>query len=606
MEDIRKAAANPATALAYPFDAGELLRTRRKLKKALLADGRERIEKKIAVLGGSTTNDVCDMLELFLLAEGIRPVFYQSEYAKYWEDAMFGNPTLEAFAPDVVYVHTTFRNLAPYLPHPDDSAEAVEERLADAERHFSEMWERLSAAFACPIVQNNFEYPFFRLYGNRDATDIHGQTNFVNRLNARFQLAAAQKPHLFIHDLSYTAACYGLDRWADQSVWYMYKYAMALEAIPSLAHSVASIIKSIFGRNKKVLALDMDNTLWGGVVGDDGPEGLELGEETPNGQAFLEFQRYVKRQKDIGVLLTVCSKNDPENALAGLRHPDSALSPDDFQVIRANWEPKDRNIAETARLLNLMTDSVVFADDNPAERHIVAASLPSTAVPAMEGVENYIRILDRNAYFEVTSLSADDLRRNEMYKENALREAERQSFADYSDYLRSLEMQGEIRPFSQTYMQRIAQLTNKSNQFNLTTRRYTAAEIEAAAASPTHITLYGRLTDRFGDNGVVAVVIGEIRGSELHIDLWLMSCRVLKRDMEYAMLDTLVETAVSRGITKLVGYYYPTAKNGMVRELYADFGFAKTADNDGSTVWELETAGYTKKNRFITVNGGAI
>lgn len=242
-----------------------------------------------------------------------------------------------------------------------------------------------------------------------------------------------------------------------------------------------------------------------------------------------------------------------------------------------------------------MTDSVVFADDNPAERHIVAASLPSTAVPAMEGVENYIRILDRNAYFEVTSLSADDLRRNEMYKENALREAERQSFADYSDYLRSLEMQGEIRPFSQTYMQRIAQLTNKSNQFNLTTRRYTAAEIEAAAASPTHITLYGRLTDRFGDNGVVAVVIGEIRGSELHIDLWLMSCRVLKRDMEYAMLDTLVETAVSRGITKLVGYYYPTAKNGMVRELYADFGFAKTADNDGSTVWELETAGYTKR-----------
>ena len=606
MEDIRKAAANPAAALAYPFDAGELLRTRRKLKKALLADGRERIEKKIAVLGGSTTNDVCDMLELFLLAEGIRPVFYQSEYAKYWEDAMFGNPTLEAFAPDVVYVHTTFRNLAPYLPHPDDSAEAVEGRLVDAERHFSEMWERLSTAFACPIVQNNFEYPFFRLYGNRDATDIHGQTNFVNRLNARFQLAAAQKPHLFIHDLSYTAACYGLDRWADQSVWYMYKYAMALEAIPSLAHSVASIIKSIFGRNKKVLALDMDNTLWGGVVGDDGPEGLDLGEETPNGQAFLEFQRYVKRQKDIGVLLTVCSKNDPENALAGLRHPDSALSPDDFQVIRANWEPKDRNIAETAHLLNLMTDSVVFADDNPAERHIVAASLPSTAVPAMEGVENYIRILDRNAYFEVTSLSADDLRRNEMYKENALREAERQSFADYSDYLRSLEMQGEIRPFSQTYMQRIAQLTNKSNQFNLTTRRYTAAEIAAAAASPTHITLYGRLTDRFGDNGVVAVVIGEIRGSELHIDLWLMSCRVLKRDMEYAMLDTLVETAVSRGITKLVGYYYPTAKNGMVRELYADFGFAKTADNDGSTVWELETAGYTKKNRFITVNGGAI
>lgn len=244
---------------------------------------------------------------------------------------MFGNPTLEAFAPDVVYVHTTFRNLAPYLPHPDDSAEAVEGRLVDAERHFSEMWERLSTAFACPIVQNNFEYPFFRLYGNRDATDIHGQTNFVNRLNARFQLAAAQKPHLFIHDLSYTAACYGLDRWADQSVWYMYKYAMALEAIPSLAHSVASIIKSIFGRNKKVLALDMDNTLWGGRRRRRRPGGAGSGRRNAQRTGVSGFQRYVKRQKDIGVLLTVCSKNDPENALAGLRHPDSALSPTIFK-----------------------------------------------------------------------------------------------------------------------------------------------------------------------------------------------------------------------------------------------------------------------------------
>lgn len=589
--------------LSYPFDSQYILKKRRALKKALLADGRERTPKKIAVLGGSTTNDIADIMELFLLENGILPSFYQSEYAKYWEDAMFGNPDLAEFSPDIIFVHTTFRNLLPFLPTMRETAGEAESKLEKAKSHFADMWDRLSDIFHCPIIQNNFEYPFFRLLGNRDATDIHGAVAFVNSINAFFGQSAREKESLYINDLNYVSACYGLDRWCDLSYWYMYKYAMALDAVPYFAHSVCAVIKSIFGKNKKALALDMDNTLWGGVVGDDGVNALEIGEETPTAQAYLEFQRYVKSLKDIGVLLTVCSKNDMENALAGLKHPDSALSPDDFLVIKANWEPKDRNLAATAHELNIMTDSLVFADDNPAERHIVASSLPC-AVPELEGVENYIRILDRNAYFEVTSLSEDDLKRNEMYKANALRESEMHSFADYSDYLRSLEMKGEILPFSAVYIQRIAQLTNKSNQFNLTTRRYTPDEIEGVAKDGRHIALYGRLTDRFGDNGVVSVVIGELKGEELHMDLWIMSCRVLKRDMEYAMLDTLVRQAGLKGVKRIIGYYFPTAKNGMVKNLYGDFGFTKISETDGSTVWSLEVDGYTDKNKFIEVNGG--
>ena len=217
-------------------------------------------------------------------------------------------------------------------------------------------------------------------------------------------------------------------------------------------------------------------------------------------------------------------------------------------------------------------------------------------------MENYIRILDRNAYFEVTSLSADDLRRNEMYKENALREAERQSFADYSDYLRSLEMQGEIRPFSQTYMQRIAQLTNKSNQFNLTTLRCTEDDIRSMAEKPDWITLYGKLVDKFADNGVVTVVAGQAQGQTLCLRLWLMSCRVLKRGMEDAMMDTLAAKAAAAGYTALEGYYYPTAKNAMVREFYAGYGFEKTAeDADGNTTWRLDLAAYNPRCPHIKI-----
>ncbi|MBQ9413738.1 MAG: HAD family hydrolase [Clostridia bacterium] len=589
------------TELQYPFDAAYILKKKKALKKALLQEPVARTPKKIAVLGGSTTSDLVKMLELFLLNAGIEPTFYESEYAQYFQDACFPGEDLKAFQPDIVWIHTTNRNVETY-PGITDTPADVDAKFEAEMMRFRTMWTSIQTQFCCPIIQNNFEMPFYRLLGNRDAYDIHGKTHFLRRLNQAFAQAANEMDTLYLNDLCYLAGDYGLSRWTDPEFWTMYKYAMSYEAIPTVAFSVAGIIKSLFGKNKKALALDLDNTLWGGVVGDDGVEGIEIGQETGVAQAYYEFQRYVKELGSLGILLTVCSKNDYENAIAGLSHPEGALRPDDFVLIKANWDPKDRNIAETAAQLNIFPDAFVFADDNPAERAIVQAQLPGIAVPAMDGVENYIRVIDRNAYFEVTSFGEDDLKRGEMYKSNARRSAAQATFADYGAYLESLEMRAVIDDFPSVYLARITQLTNKSNQFNLTTKRYTLAEMEQTAADDRYIRLYGKLVDKFGDNGVVSVVIGQKNGDVLDVILWLMSCRVLKRDMEQAMLDRLVERCRDADIRTIRGYYYPTAKNGMVRELYRTFGFEKIREDDeGNTVWELPVAGYVPQNRVIDV-----
>lgn len=588
--------------LQYPFNSEYILKKAKSLKRALLEKEVTRIPKKIAVLGGSTTHDIIRILELFLLNQGIEPSFYESEYAQYWQDAMFDNPELVEFAPDLIYIHTSNRNISSY-PAPQDTKENVDEVLEGQYQHFAVMWEKLHETYHCPIIQNNFEFPFYRLLGNQDAVDFHGKINFLTRLNQKFYEYAQEHENFYINDIQYLSACYGLDAWSDPFFWHMYKYALCLPAIPTLAFNLSNIIKSIYGKNKKALVLDLDNTLWGGIVGDDGVENLEIGQETSMGQVFTEFQQYIKDHKDIGIMLNVNSKNEEENAIAGLNHPDGVLRPDDFILIKANWNPKSQNIVDIAQELNILPESLVFVDDNPAEREIVHAQVPGVAVPEMDKPEHYIQILDKSGFFEVTKLSEDDKKRNEMYKANQERRQQEASFGNYEDYLQSLEMVGTIRPFEPLYMARIAQLTNKSNQFNLTTKRFTQSEIEQTAADENHITLYGKLEDKFGDNGVVTVVIGKVEAEMLHLDLWLMSCRVLKRDMEYAMMDEVVEKCRERGLKTIRGYYYPTAKNAMVKNFYELQGFTKISeDADGNAVWEYQIpAEYEKKNKVITV-----
>ena len=560
------------------------------------------ISGKKAILGGSTTRDIRDILELFLLNYGIRPCFYESEYNQYYADGMFPNPALEEFHPDILYIHTSNRNIEQYPSLEDDRTLVTQKLQAEYER-FQALWEHLHAVYGCPVIQNNFEPPLYRLLGNRDASDHRGRWNYIQRLNQMFYEYADMHQDFYIHDICYEAADYGLERWSDPFYWNMYKYAMCVPAIPYTAFQLARIIKSIFGRNKKVLNLDLDNTLWGGVIGDDGPENIEIGQETSLGQTYAEFQDYLKQHKKLGVLLSVNSKNNEETALSGLERADSVLKREDFVVFRANWEPKSHNLYATAEELKLLPESFVFVDDNPAEREIVRQEVPGAAVPEITKVEEYIRVLDRSGFFEVTNFSEDDLKRNEMYLANEQRNRMQKNFSDYGDYLRSLEMKAKIGAFDPAYFSRIAQLTNKSNQFNLTTHRYSQSEIEQIAADPQYLTLCGRLEDKFGDNGVVSIVIGRKEKDVLQIELWLMSCRVLKRDMEYAMMDTLVKQCRDCGIRQIYGYFYPTAKNAMVKDFYALQGFEKLEEDvDGNAKWSFRIPEqYTLKNQVITV-----
>ncbi len=557
------------------------------------------IDKKIAILGGSTTANIMLMMELFLLNNGIRPSFYESEYNKYYEDAVFPNPELEEFAPDIIYVCTSNRNITSY-PDLSMDKDAVDELLNNQFAKFETIWKTLAEKYNCPIIQNNFEMPLFRLMGNRDAYDFHGAMNFISRLNQRMYDYAQSAENFYICDLNYISADYGLKAWADPFYWYMYKYAMSVPAIPYLSFNVANIIKSLLGKNKKGFVLDLDNTLWGGVIGDDGVDGIELGPEESEGQAYTEFQRYLKAHQQLGIILNVDSKNDYENAIAGINHPDSEFKESDFISIKANWDPKDKNFADIASELTLLPESLVFVDDNPAERHIVTEQLKGVCAPELDNVVHYIQTIDRCGFFEATNISADDLKRNEMYQENAARAKLQSSFTDYGQYLDSLEMTAEIDAFAPVYMARIAQLTNKSNQFNLTTKRFTQTEIEETAADENYVTLYGKLIDKFGDNGVVSIVIGHVDGNVCDIDLWLMSCRVLKRDMEFAMMDELVARLVARGVDTLRGHYLPTAKNKMVENFYGDMGFTLiTKNEDGSSDWELQLSGYENQNKHI-------
>lgn len=589
--------------LEYPFDPEWILKKKKALKRELLQNTQQTfLEKKIAILGGSTTRDIRDILELFLLNYGIRPCFYESEYNQYYADGMFPNPALEEFHPDILYIHTSNRNIEQYPSLEDDRTLVTQKLQAEYER-FQALWEHLHAVYGCPVIQNNFEPPLYRLLGNRDASDHRGRWNYIQRLNQMFYEYADTHQDFYIHDICYEAADYGLERWSDPFYWNMYKYAMCVPAIPYTAFQLARIIKSIFGRNKKVLNLDLDNTLWGGVIGDDGPENIEIGQETSLGQTYAEFQDYLKQHKKLGVLLSVNSKNNEETALSGLERADSVLKREDFVVFRANWEPKSHNLYATAEELKLLPESFVFVDDNPAEREIVRQEVPGAAVPEITKVEEYIRVLDRSGFFEVTNFSEDDLKRNEMYLANEQRNRMQKNFSDYGDYLRSLEMKAQIGAFDPAYFSRIAQLTNKSNQFNLTTHRYSQSEIEQIAADPQYLTLCGRLEDKFGDNGVVSIVIGRKEKDVLQIELWLMSCRVLKRDMEYAMMDTLVKQCRDCGIRQIYGYFYPTAKNAMVKDFYALQGFEKLEEDvDENAKWSFRIPEqYTLKNQVITV-----
>lgn len=585
--------------LQYPFDGALILQKKRALKKELL-NRPGLVDKKIAIVSGSTVGDVKAVLELFLLNLGIRPEFWEGGYGLFYENVVFDDGSLAAFAPDVLYIHTSNKNLHSW-PAPSDDSKAAAECADNEFARFEAVWAA-AQKLGCPVVQNNFEEPLWRNFGNLDAWDMRGRVRFVRRLNERMADYAAANPLFFIHDLAYLAAANGLDNWCDLEAWYAYKYLCAPAYIPALCHSLAALVGSLFGRTKKALVLDLDNTLWGGIIGDAGPDGIELGDESPTGMAFAEFQEYIKILASRGILLNVASKNEEANALEGFQRADSPLKREDFLQFEANWGPKSHSVASIAKNLNIGTDSLVFVDDNPAEREQVHQLLPEVAVPEIGPPEQSIRLIDRSGWFEAAVLSADDMKRGEMYKQNAVREKLEQSFGNYEDYLHSLEMTARITPFQAGQLERITQLINKTNQFNLTTRRYTSGETEMCAGSSSYITLSGQLADKYGDNGITSAIIAHVEGTTLTIDLWIMSCRVFKRHLEYAMFDALVAEAQKQGISTIKGQYLPTPKNLLTKDFYATIGFELEAETEAgrSFVYHVPAV-YEAKNHVIQI-----
>ena len=590
---------NMQTLLNYPINAHIILRKKHAIKKVLLLN-EELASKNIAILGGSTTSEVKNILELFLLHVGIKPNFYESLFNKYYEDAVFENKELKAFKPDVIYIHTTNKNITSY-PLINNSADEVEDLLQHEINKYKNIWSALTQ-YNCEIIQNNFEFPEYRILGNLDAYDYRGALNYIQRLNTIFNNEALTQASLHLNDINYIAASIGLTNWFDKQLWYTSKYALSYEAIPHLAKSLSAIIGALFGQSKKCMILDLDNTCWGGSIGDEGLNGIAIGKETPEAEAFTKFQHYTKSLKERGIILAVCSKNEPNNAKEGFTHPDTVLVNDDFAAFEANWDAKHLNVLKISKTLNIGLDSCVFIDDNPAERQIIKENIPMISVPDVgENVLHYIDHIDKNYYFEALSLSNEDLERTEFYKNNVERTQNNLHFTDYGDYLKSLAMVAEIQPFSSVYLERITQLINKTNQFNLTSKRYTLPEIKLIVHSSDYLTVYGRLEDCYGNNGLVSIIIGKIEGNECHIELWLMSCRVLKRTMEHAMIDAFIRRCRVIGIDTIIGYYNKTAKNAIVANLYEDFGFDYISFKNTCSVWRLPVSRYTNKNHYIKV-----
>jgi FkbH-like protein len=548
------------------------------------------------------------MLELFLLAQGMEPVFYESGYNRYYEDVLFENPDLWNFKPNIAFIHTTWHNISDF-PALLESEVEVEERVRREMNRFESLWEKIHRQLGAVVIQNNFDFPSLRPLGNLEASEAFGRVNFVMRLNAEFAAYARKHSHFLINDILYLSAQVGHAAWFRQSYWYSFHMALSPTASLSLGQNVASIVKAIYGKSKKCLVLDLDNTLWGGVIGDDGLQNLVLGKDHPVGEAYLDFQRYVKNLRDRGVILAVCSKNDEENAKEGFSHPDSVLKLGDFSIFKANWKTKPENLREIAAELNIGLDSMVFVDDNPAERALVEEQLTEVAVPNVgSDVSAFAAILEQERYFELAKIVPDDLNRSAFYSSNAERSACESNFSDYGDFLASLQMHAEIGSFRPVYLERITQLINKTNQFNLTTRRYTSAEVVAIAQDPSFLTLYGRLADKFGDNGLVSVLVGQIVDDVVQLDLWLMSCRVLKREMELAMFDALVLECQKHGIRKIVGLYVPSKKNSMVAGHYASLGFSKvTGASECAETWAYEVpAAYLLKSRYVQTSTAAL
>jgi len=538
---------------------------------------------RLALLGSSTLGHLAPAIRVAAYRRGLWVEIFEGEYGLYrqeLEEAAGESSELRKFAPDVLLLAI-------------DAQQATRGSAEDALHEMEACWELARRHLNCVVVQQTVLAVFPALLGNNEHQMADSPRTLVARINELLR-PAAERAGVLLLALDVFAQQEGLRAWHDAALWHRSKQ----EVHPRVSHlygeHVARLLASVRGRSYKALVLDLDNTLWGGVIGDDGLEGIVLGQGNAVGESFVAFQKYAKALAARGVVLAVCSKNDEVNAESPFaEHPEMVLKRGDIAAFVANWQDKATNLRVIAEQLNLGLDALVFVDDNPFERALVRQELPMVAVPEMpEDPADYIETVAAAGYFEATAVTEDDRKRSEQYQANAAREAAKTTATDLPGYLRSLEMKLIWRNFDRVGLSRIVQLINKTNQFNLTTRRYTEADVLAKMEQEKKsraLTLQLRLTDHFGDNGIIGLLIGELDAERtLWMDSWLMSCRVLGRQVEEATLNLLAREAKAMGARAIGGVYLPTKKNGMVREHYGRLGFEKTEDNaDGSSRWRL-------------------
>lgn len=545
------------------------------------------VQVRVAVLGNTTTDQLASFIDLFLFGQNIDAEIYEAPYGLLRQEILDPTSGLYQFEPHYIFLATTRRDLG-QLPSPADSLDVIQGAVEAAAKEWVDLWNIANERLGCQIIQNNFDAPPWRSYGQLERKLEGASGAFIESCNR--EIAKRAPPWVSIHDLDGLAANVGRWNWGDERFFHIAKLPCAPEYLVPYAHGVASLIGARAGRSRKCLVLDLDNTLWGGVIGDDGLAGINLGQGDGIGEAFVAFQRYAKSLAARGVILAVCSKNEDVNAREPFeRHEEMVLRLDDISCFVANWEDKAANLRRIAQELNIGLDSLVFVDDNPAEREIIRQLAPEVAVPEVgSDPSDYVRILDQHNYFEVTSIGAEDFKRTEYYRSNAERNRIATDSGDLESFLRSLEMRAWIGPVGERELERSVQLIGKSNQFNLTTRRHSAADIQRMQSSADWDTRAIKLSDKFGDNGLICVLCAKAEDDALVIDTWLMSCRVLKRGVEAFLLNHLAKIARQRGLNRLVGEYIPTAKNVLVKDHYLNLGFKKVSEDDsGRTVWEL-------------------
>lgn len=528
---------------------------------------------RLAILGSSTTSQLPSLLTLHGVAAGLALEIYEAPFGAYQQEIVDPKSALYAFKPEAVLLFVNYRD--------------VEEGAPEAEAgRWAGLWKLLRERAGCAVLMNTFDAPVERPGGNLEASLADSRLARLRRIN--FLLAErAQGGAALLVDCDHLSGVVGKERWHDARFWHDAKQAIALPVLPRYAAQAAAVLKAAFGRARKCLVLDLDNTLWGGVVGDDGVAALELG-ETARGEAFVEFQRYVKALARRGVLLAVCSKNDEANAREPFeKRSEMVLTLKDFSAFVANWEDKATGLRTIAKKLNLGLDALAFADDSVGERELVRRFCPEVAVVDLpDDPADYCRALDAQHLFETVAVSEEDRGRAAHFTAEAARLVLKEQTPDLASFLRGLEMRAEAGAFQESDIARLTQLINKTNQFNLTTRRTTEAEVRALTSDAGAWTLSVRLADRLGDYGLISAVIARKRGSDFEIDTWLMSCRVLGRDVEKLVYNRLVAAARACGATTLVGRYRPTPKNGLVKDLLGGLGFSPEPDG----IWRLPLA----------------